>query len=193
MIRTTMTTAGSKVGMSLSSIIQSFRARGESSVAVSRRGTNGRMNLLTNIRSFGNIRLAGRSGGTRSWSRSHTGLFTGCSVLAGIPSDHGRRGRSGLRGCSGWLGFTNLPCTHIGHFRILDFTILDFSLARLFLLGNTIGPDDDGKISHSEHIEVVKVVTYTEDPTGLNSGAEAFKGVAERCGVPGFPTASADV
>jgi hypothetical protein len=34
-------------------------------------------------------------------------------VLAGIPSDHGRRGRSGLRGCSGWLGFTNLPCTHI--------------------------------------------------------------------------------
>jgi hypothetical protein len=35
------------------------------------------------------------------------------------------------------------------------------TLARLFLLGNTIGPDDDGKISHSEHIEVVKVVTYT--------------------------------
>lgn len=193
MIRATMTTAWSKVGMSLSSIIQSFGARRESSIAVSRRGTNGRMNLLTNIRSFGNIRLTGRSGGTRIWSRWHTGLFTGCSVLAGIPSDHGRRGRSGLRGCSGWLGFTNLPCTHIGHFRILNFTILDFSLARLFLLRNTIGADDDGKISYCEHVEMVKVVTYIEDPAGLNSGAEAFKGVAARCGVPGFPAASAGV
>lgn len=59
MIRATMTTARSKVGMSLSSIIQSLRARRQSSIAVSRRGTNGRMNLLANIRSFGNIRLTG--------------------------------------------------------------------------------------------------------------------------------------
>lgn len=59
MIRATMTTARSKVGVSLSSIIQPLRARRQSSIAVSRRGTNGRMNLLANIRSFGNIRLTG--------------------------------------------------------------------------------------------------------------------------------------
>ena len=149
------------------------------------------MDLLANIRSFGNIRLTGRSGGTRMWPRSHRGLFTGCSVLAGISSDHRRCGRSGLRGCSCQLDLTTLPCTNIGHFRILNFTILDFSLARLFLLGNAIGADDR-KVSRCEQVEMVKGVTYIEEPVGLNSGAEAFKGVVADCGVPGFPAASAD-
>lgn len=120
------------------------------------------------------------------WPRLHRGGYTGHSVLAGVRSDHGRRGRPGLRGR---LGFTTLPCTNIGHFRILNFTIFNFSLARLFLFG--IGARD-GNVSRCEQVEMVKVVTYIEDPVGLNSGADAFKGVAAGCGVPGFPAASAD-
>lgn len=125
------------------------------------------------------------------WSRSHRGMFTGCGVLAGVRSDHGRRGRSGLRGCSSRLGFTTLPCTDIGHFRILNFTVLDFSLVRLFLFGNTIGASD-GNVSRCEQVKMVEVVTYIEDPVGLNSGADAFKGVTADFGVPGFAAASAD-
>ena len=39
---------------------------------------------------------------------------------------------------------------------------------------------------------MIKVVTYIEDPVGLNSGAEAFNVVVADCGVPGVPDASPD-